>query len=72
MRHCSLMLDAHPYQVMPLAATADIGSALALLTGQVQPLANPPTSMRHDPQPRLQDGSHHCNVGAMPQQLAIV
>ena len=27
--------------------------------------------MGHDSQPCLQYGSHHCNVGAMPQQLAV-
>ena len=66
MSHVQGIMGAHPYQVLPLTSTADIGSALALLTGKVKPFAHPPTSMRHDPQPRLQDSSHHCNVGAVP------
>lgn len=63
---------AYPDEVLAPAATGDIGCALALLTCKVQPPADPPTGMGHDPQPRLQNSSHHCNVGAMPQQPPVV
>ena len=61
----------HPNEGIPLSPRADIGSTLALLTSQVQPPPYPPTGVGHDPQPRLQYSSHHCNVGAVPQQPPI-
>ena len=68
----SVALWAYPNQVLPRTATADVGSALAVLAGKVQPFAHSAIGVRHDPQPSFQNGSHNCNVGAMPQQFAVV
>ncbi len=63
--------EPHPNEGIPLLPRADIGSTLALLTSQVQPPPYPAIGMGHDPQPRLQNSSHHCNVGAVPQQPPV-
>ena len=70
---CTSMQRQTPYsyQIFPFVPTADIGSTLALLAGKVQTPTHPPTGMGHDPQPRLQNGCHHCNVGAVPQQPPV-
>lgn len=65
-------MHTHSYPVLVFVATSDVASALAVLTSQVQPPAHPPPSIGHDPQPSLDDSSHDSNVGAMPQQLAVV
>ncbi len=64
--------EPYPNEGIPLSPRADIGSALALLTSQVQTPPYPPTGVGHDPQPRLQYSSHHCDVGAVPQQPPVV
>ena len=63
--------EPHRNEGVPLSPWADIGCTLALLTSQVQPPPYPPTGVGHDPQPRLQYSSHHCNVGAVPQQPPV-
>ena len=63
--------EPHPNEGIPLSPGADIGSALALFTSQVEPPPYPPTRVGHDPQSRLQYSSHHCNVGAVPQQPPV-
>uniref|UniRef100_A0A0E9T8N0 Uncharacterized protein n=1 Tax=Anguilla anguilla TaxID=7936 RepID=A0A0E9T8N0_ANGAN len=41
------------------------------LGGEVDAPAHTAAGMGHDPQPALQNGGHHCHVGAMPQQAAV-
>ena len=41
-------------------------------THHIEAAPHPAASMRHDAQPCLQDGSHCRNIGAMPQQAAVV
>lgn len=63
--------EAHPNKRGALPASTHIGSALAVLGSQVQASADAAARVGHDAQAGLQDGSHHSNVGAMPQQLPV-
>ena len=49
-----------------------ISRRLAALGGEVDTLSNSASRVRHDPHPRLEDGSHHCHIRPVPQQPAIL
>ena len=52
-------------------ASTHVGGALAVLSSQVEASPDAAARVGHDAQACLQDGSDHCNVGAMPQQLPV-
>ena len=47
-------------------------AALAVLRGEVDASPDPPACRRHDAQTALEDGRNHSDVGAVPQEAAVL